>query len=54
MTFAEKQYISNGGALAVVGGDRSFGDSRFSFTELADALPLEAAGTSDPQPLTEP
>lgn len=44
-----KDYISKGGALAVVGGDRSFGDSRFSFTVLADALPVEAAGPSDPQ-----
>jgi uncharacterized membrane protein len=45
-----KEYISNGGALAVVGGDRSFGDSRFSFNELSAALPVEPAGTSDPQP----
>ncbi|MBS1151775.1 MAG: threonine dehydrogenase [Myxococcaceae bacterium] len=44
-----KDYISKGGALAVVGGDRSFGDSRFSFTVLAEALPVEAAGASDGQ-----
>ncbi len=44
-----KNYISKGGALAVVGGDRSFGDSRFSFTMLAEALPVESAGPSDGQ-----
>lgn len=44
-----KNYIANGGALAVVGGDRSFGDSRFAFTMLAEALPVESAGPSDGQ-----
>lgn len=45
-----KRYVQNGGALAVVGGDRSFGAAHYSFTELADALPLEGLGTVDPAP----
>lgn len=43
-----KQYLLNGGALAYVGGDRTFGDARF--TSFADVLPVATAGPSDPAP----
>ncbi len=43
-----KQYLLNGGALAYVGGDRTFGDARF--TSFGDVLPVTSAGTSDPTP----
>ena len=43
-----KQYLLNGGALAYVGGDRTFGDARF--TSFGDVLPVVSAGTSDPAP----
>jgi len=43
-----KQYLLNGGALAYVGGDRSFGDARY--TSFADVLPIATAGASDPSP----
>lgn len=45
---AIKQYLLNGGALAYVGGDRTFGDARF--TSFADVLPVTTAGPSDPSP----
>ncbi len=43
-----KQYLLNGGALAYVGGDRTFGDARV--TSFAEVLPVQAAGPSDPTP----
>ncbi len=43
-----KKYLLNGGALASVGGDRSFGDARF--TTFADVLPVATAGASELAP----
>lgn len=43
-----KQYLLNGGALAYVGGDRTFADARL--TSFADVLPVATAGASDPTP----
>ncbi len=43
-----KKYLLNGGALASVGGDRSFGDARF--TTFADVLPVSTAGASELAP----
>lgn len=43
-----KKYLLNGGALAYVGGDRSFGDARF--TTFADVLPVATAGPSELAP----
>lgn len=45
-----EQYISNGGALALVGGDKSFSEARAPFTTLGDALPVTAAAPADLQP----
>lgn len=43
-----KQYLLNGGALAYVGGDRTFADARW--TSFAEVLPVATAGQSDPSP----
>lgn len=43
-----KKYLLNGGALAYVGGDRSFGDARF--TTFAEVLPVATAGASEVGP----
>ena len=42
-----REYVKNGGALAYIGGDRSFGDSPAQVNPFADVLPVEAAGTAD-------
>ena len=42
-----REYVNNGGALAYVGGDRSFGDSTAVVNPFADVLPVEAAGAAD-------
>jgi len=39
-----ERYIFNGGAFVMIGGDRSFGESRAVFPTLGQALPVEAAG----------
>lgn len=44
-----RSYVLNGGALAYLGGDRSFGESKAGYNPLADVLPVEAAGTADLQ-----
>jgi uncharacterized membrane protein len=35
-----RDYVRNGGALAMVGGEQSFGDGRYGETPLADVLPV--------------
>jgi len=35
-----RDYVRNGGALAMVGGEQSFGDARYGGTPLADVLPV--------------
>lgn len=44
------EYVKNGGALAMIGGDRSFGEAPGRFGQLADALPVETAGPADLSP----
>ncbi|MGO8970238.1 MAG: glutamine amidotransferase [Myxococcaceae bacterium] len=39
-----EQYVSNGGALVAIGGDRAFGDSRASYPILDRALPVDSVG----------
>jgi uncharacterized membrane protein len=42
-----RDYVRNGGALALVGGEQSFGDGRYGETALADVLPVAPVdGTS--------
>jgi uncharacterized membrane protein len=40
-----ERYISNGGAFAMIGGDRAFGEGRASFPTLSQAMPVEPLGT---------
>ncbi len=40
-----ERYVFNGGAFAMIGGDRSFGESRAVFPTLGQALPVEPSGT---------
>jgi uncharacterized membrane protein len=35
-----RDYVRNGGAFAMVGGEQSFGDARYGETPLADVLPI--------------
>ena len=35
-----REYVRNGGALAMVGGEQSFGDGRYGETALAEVLPV--------------
>jgi len=44
-----ERYLFRGGAFLLMGGDRSLGESRQGFRELARALPIEAAGRADVQ-----
>lgn len=44
-----ESYIAKGGALALVGGDRSFSEARAPFTTLGDALPVVPAAPADVQ-----
>jgi len=39
-----EQYVSNGGALVAIGGDRAFGDGRTSYPILDRALPVDSVG----------
>jgi len=53
-----ERYLFKGGAFLLMGGDRSLGESRQGFQELARALPIEAAGRAEihpfsPQPTAE-
>jgi len=48
-----RQYVEEGGAVVMVGGDRSFSLGRYGGTALADALPVELgrqASPPDPKP----
>ncbi len=45
-----EEYVAGGGALALIGGDRSFGEARYPFRDLGKALPVERAGNADVQP----
>lgn len=44
-----EEYVAGGGALAFIGGDRSFGEARYPLRELGKALPVERAGPADVQ-----
>lgn len=46
-----ERYVHNGGALVMIGGDRSFGEGRLDFQVLGAALPVDPAG--GPADLTE-
>ncbi len=46
-----RDYIREGGALAMIGGENSFGEGHYERTELQDALPVEPTGQP---PSTEP
>jgi uncharacterized membrane protein len=37
-----RDYVRNGGALAMIGGEQSFGDGRYGETPLAEVLPVAA------------
>jgi uncharacterized membrane protein len=41
-----EQYVTNGGALVAIGGDRAFGDGRTSYPILDRALPVDSIGQS--------
>ncbi len=43
-----RDYIKDGGAFVMIGGDNSFGEGRYERTELQEALPVEPTG----QPVT--
>ena len=44
-------YVREGGALVMVGGENSFGEGRYDRTELQEALPVEPAGLPpNPEP----
>ncbi len=42
-----RRYVLNGGALAFLGGDRTFGEARTRNDPFAAVLPVEAAGSAD-------
>ncbi|MCL2178263.1 MAG: glutamine amidotransferase [Proteobacteria bacterium] len=44
-----ERYLFRGGAFLLMGGDRSLGESKQGFQELARALPVEAAGRAEVQ-----
>jgi len=44
-----ERYLFRGGAFLLMGGDRSLGESKQGFQELARALPVEATGKADLQ-----
>jgi uncharacterized membrane protein len=44
------EYVRKGGALAMIGGDLSFGDGRYGETAVAEVLPV---GLADGQPMRE-
>lgn len=44
-----RKYVEDGGAVVMIGGDRSFGVGRYGGTPLADVLPVEI-GTGDEAP----
>lgn len=40
-----RDYIHEGGAFVMIGGENSFGEGRYDRTELAEALPVEPSGS---------
>lgn len=49
---AIENYVASGGAIAYLGGDRSFGDAPSRVSPFDAVLPLEAAGAAETQPFT--
>lgn len=49
-----ERYVSNGGGLLVIGGDRSFGEGRAGFHILGQALPVESVGMAASQESFKP
>lgn len=47
-----QKYVKNGGALAYLGGDRSFGEVAARLSPFDAVLPVEAAGPADVQPFS--
>ena len=47
-----EKYVNNGGAIAYLGGDRSFGDAPSRSSPFDAVLPLESAGPAEVQPFT--
>lgn len=47
-----EKYVNNGGALAYLGGDRSFGESRGGANPLDGVLPVSTAGSAELEPFT--
>lgn len=48
-----RDYVLEGGAFAMIGGDNSFGDGHYNETELADILPVEMDQTpARPEPFS--
>ena len=45
-----EQYVHNGGAFVMIGGDSVLGEGRASMPTLMEALPVEAAGPANVQP----
>lgn len=45
-----ERYVNNGGAIAYLGGDRSFGESPTTSTPFDAVLPVTTAGQADQQP----
>lgn len=43
-----REYVKNGGAFAMVGGDQSFGEGRYGETALGDVLPVAPLDGSGP------
>ncbi len=43
-------YVRNGGALAYLGGDRSFGEAQSGLDPFEGVLPVATAGLAEPQP----
>lgn len=39
-----RDYVRDGGALAMIGGENAFGEGRYHLTELQEALPVEPTG----------
>jgi uncharacterized membrane protein len=44
-----RDYIHDGGAFVMIGGENSFGEGRYDRTELQDALPVESTGVPPSQ-----
>lgn len=49
-----REYVASGGGLFVLGGERTFGDTRLRATPLADLLPVTIEPRRPPRPEREP